>query len=146
MDRRNYVRSSTRRTKQVVEDDSDEFDDGVGDNDDGETAIISTVKNLWYRRIITSIISNTTINRYRNITVQKTILGWWSIRKSHCDETNQPAFFDIRTSARTKKQHPLRRGATNPSMRDIFLKIQNLEFFTYVYFYEIIISREVGEI
>jgi hypothetical protein len=40
----------------------------------------------------------------------------------------------------------LRRGATNPSMRDIFLKIQNLEFFTYVYFYEIIISREVGEI
>jgi hypothetical protein len=40
----------------------------------------------------------------------------------------------------------LRRGATNPRITDIFLKIQNMKVLMYSYFYETTISREIGEI
>lgn len=64
MDRRNYVRSSTRRVEAEGIEEDGEVDDGFGDEVDGEKPIITDSKILWCWRIIVSIIiAITTISR-----------------------------------------------------------------------------------
>jgi hypothetical protein len=47
MDRRNYVRSSTRRVEAEGIEEDGEVDDGFGDEVDGEKPIITDSKILW---------------------------------------------------------------------------------------------------
>jgi hypothetical protein len=80
------------------------------------------------------------MNKYRNNNGQETTPYCQLWRRGRREETNH----HIRKAAGVKDEHPLRKWAKNPNIRDIFLKkiFQKGIYYVLIHFYEEIISKE----